>query len=124
LAIIGIPRQNDNSIPRWENCQRVNHTKMSVNYLQDVWNAQNNITTPVVLKTKIAHLPANYKGCKIYKQIKNKRTLKENVLQYWCSDALQICVYILFYFIVVSRPLQGNVFGVINYALDKKKTTL
>lgn len=73
-------RKTDNSIPQCQNCQRFNHTKNfcklpprcvkcpEQHHYSECTKDSN--SPPTCVNCNENH-PANYKGCKIYKQIKN-----------------------------------------------------
>lgn len=78
-------RKNENSIPQCRNCQRFNHTKhfcklppRCVKCLEQHHYSKctkNKNSPPTCVNCNENH-PSNYKGCKIYKQIKKYRTTK------------------------------------------------
>ncbi|KAL4142887.1 hypothetical protein QTP88_005280 [Uroleucon formosanum] len=80
-------RKTDNSIPQCQNCQRFNHTKNfcklpprcvkcpEQHHYSECTKDRN--SPPTCVNCNENH-PANYKGCKIYKQIKNHSKAKSH----------------------------------------------
>lgn len=76
-------RKSDSSIPQCKNCQRFQHTKNFCNLPPRCVKCLGNhhysdctkdINTPPICVNCNENHPANYRGCKIYKQIKTKNT--------------------------------------------------
>lgn len=80
-------RKNNNSIPQCQNCQRFNHTKNfcklpprcvkcpELHHFSECTKDKN--SPPICVNCNENH-PANYKGCKVYKQIKNHSKIKSH----------------------------------------------
>lgn len=80
-------RKNNNSIPQCQNCQRYNHTKNfcrlpprcvkcpEPHHYSKCTKDRN--SPPICVNCNENH-PANYKGCKVYKQIRNHSKVKSH----------------------------------------------
>lgn len=95
-------RKSDSSIPQCKNCQRFQHTKNFCNlpprcvkclenhHYSECTKDKN--SPPICVNCNENH-SANYRGCKIYKQIKNKKSTSQLSKNAPKHITLQSCVY-------------------------------